>query len=301
AACETTGYTRGELIKKKFIELIFPDDIPKAWGNFRKVVETGRESAEIRFVTRNGEIRWWIVKAIRLNAVRILATTNDITNRKAAEEALRTANKKLQILSGITRHDINNQIMALEGYLDLIRSEIEQPGLSGHLSKAEKAAATIKKQIEFTKIYENLGLHTPTWQSLSAIIEAIDDSRIPIHHDCKGFSVYADPMFEKVLSNLYDNTRRHGEGADDVMIRCFEQDGNLLITWEDNGPGVSDDQKERIFTKGFGKNTGFGLFLSREILGITGMTIREIGEEGKGARFEITVPHGMWQYTGESQ
>jgi signal transduction histidine kinase len=44
------------------------------------------------------------------------------------------------------------------------------------------------------------------------------------------------------------------------------------------------------------KNTGLGLFLSREILAITGITITENGTPGKGARFEITVPEGMYRF-----
>lgn len=44
-----------------------------------------------------------------------------------------------------------------------------------------------------------------------------------------------------------------------------------------------------------GKNTGLGLFLSREILSITGITLTEAGDPGKGARFEITVPDGIYR------
>ncbi|RQD80180.1 MAG: PAS domain S-box protein, partial [Methanocalculus sp. MSAO_Arc2] len=181
--------------------------------------------------------------------VGILGISRDITNRKAAEEALHTANKKLQLLSSITRHDIMNKIMTLHAYLDLTMPMIDDPILTGYLTEAEKAATAIQKQIEFTRIYENLGVHTPTWQPLSPLIEAIDHTRLPIHHDCGEFSVYADPMFEKVLQNLYDNTLRHAEGADCVRIRCEDQDGNLIITWEDNGPGVPEELKERIFDK----------------------------------------------------
>jgi signal transduction histidine kinase len=53
-----------------------------------------------------------------------------------------------------------------------------------------------------------------------------------------------------------------------------------------------DEDKKKLFRKGFGKHTGLGLFLSREILAITGITIAENGIPGKGARFEITVPDG---------
>jgi signal transduction histidine kinase len=66
---------------------------------------------------------------------------------------------------------------------------------------------------------------------------------------------------------------------------------------EDDGPGIPEENKERIFEKGFGNNTGLGLFLTREILGITGITIRETGEPGTGARFELTVPPGSYRFT----
>jgi len=56
-----------------------------------------------------------------------------------------------------------------------------------------------------------------------------------------------------------------------------------------------EDMKERIFRKGVGKNTGLGLFLTREILDITGLSITETGNEGEGARFEIAIPLWAWE------
>ena len=58
-------------------------------------------------------------------------------------------------------------------------------------------------------------------------------------------------------------------------------------------------RQEKIFERGFGKNTGLGLALSREILDITGIMIRETGEPGKGARFEMVVPKGAWRMNEE--
>ena len=60
--------------------------------------------------------------------------------------------------------------------------------------------------------------------------------------------------------------------------------------------GITDEDKKRLFTRGFRKNTGLGLFLSREILAITGITITENGTTGKGARFEIAVPKGARRF-----
>jgi len=102
-------------------------------------------------------------------------------------------------------------------------------------------------------------------------------------------------MIEKVFSNLLDNTLRHGTGATRVHLSCEESGDVLRLIWEDDGCGIPADQKERIFERGVGGNTGFGLFLAREILAITGMTITETGEPGKGARFEMAVPDGSWR------
>ena len=61
--------------------------------------------------------------------------------------------------------------------------------------------------------------------------------------------------------------------------------------------GYSGRGQENTFPKGFGKHTGLWLFLTREILAITGITITETGVPGKGARFEMTVPNGAFRFT----
>jgi len=68
-----------------------------------------------------------------------------------------------------------------------------------------------------------------------------------------------------------------------------------VVVWEDNGVGIMEEEKERIFERGYGKNTGLGLFLVREILSLTGIMISETGTPGTGARFEITVPKGSYR------
>ena len=92
------------------------------------------------------------------------------------------------------------------------------------------------------------------------------------------------------------------DGADALGIDALDERGpdegrgaGVRELREDDGVGVAADEKEKIFDRGFGKNTGLGLFLAREILSITGITICETGQPGKGARFEMTVPKGMWR------
>ncbi len=225
----------------------------------------------------------------------------DITERKRAEDALRQANKQLNLLSSITRHDILNQLMALKGYLYLSTEMIDNPTtLRGYIQKEEQAANAIERQIKFTKDYQELGIAAPEWQNVSANIKkaiaGLPMRDVYVDIDRTDLEIFADRLFEKVFYNLIDNALRYG-GADMKTLRISSQesDASLTILCEDDGVGISAEDKKRLFTKGFGKNTGLGLFLSREILAITGITITENGTPGKGARFEITVPKGAWR------
>ncbi len=224
--------------------------------------------------------------------VSILGIGHNITDRKKAEDALQLTNAKLQLLSSITRHDILNKVMIVKGYLGLAEEEQGGEMLTEYLKQAQTATDEIQRQIEFTREYEQLGIQTPSWKTISSLIESIDDTKLPIACDCAHVSIYADPMIERAFFNLYENTLRHAEGATGVQISCEETEGGLLITWEDDGPGIPDHEKEIIFERGYGKNTGFGLFLVREILDITAITITEDGIVGEGVRFRILVPEG---------
>jgi signal transduction histidine kinase len=108
-------------------------------------------------------------------------------------------------------------------------------------------------------------------------------------------TVFADQLIVRVFFNLMDNAVRYGGKITTTRFSTEERNGDIVIVCSDDGNGVSVEEKEKIFERGFGKNTGLGLFLSREILAITGITITETGEPGKGARFEITVPAGMYR------
>jgi len=102
--------------------------------------------------------------------------------------------------------------------------------------------------------------------------------------------VFADPMLDRVYVNLIENSARHGETVSEVVITYQLRDDGLVIYVEDDGVGVPEAEKEKIFEYRVDGGGGLGLFLVREILSITGMTIQETGRPGEGARFEIHVP-----------
>jgi signal transduction histidine kinase len=59
--------------------------------------------------------------------------------------------------------------------------------------------------------------------------------------------------------------------------------------YEDDGAGIPENEKSLIFTEGYGKGAGYGLFLIHKMCETYGWQIKETGEPGKGARFEICL------------
>ncbi len=221
----------------------------------------------------------------------------DITDRKLMEEELRTANARLSILSSITRHDLGNKLTAIEGYTILARETKDRAQLDEYLARLRQVCASANQLIVFAREYEKLGIAAPRWFSLKDLFaHAVAQNsvgNVRIESNIDGISVYADAMIEKVLYNLVDNSLRHGNGVTTLSLNRLMDGSKLVIEYADDGVGVPPENKELIFKRGFGSNTGLGLFLTREILAITGIEIAETGV--KGARFEIRVPQGRYR------
>jgi len=236
----------------------------------------------------------------RVNAI----LADEVAERRKMEEALRQANRKITMLSSITRHDIRNQLMILRGYLEISRSKISDPAVLEYISKEKRAAEAISSQIEFTKFYEEIGVHAPEWLDIGEFIQAarsqlaVPDT-LEVTIDIPPVKVFADGLIGKVFYNLMENTLRHGEKVSRIRISFDNNKDGAKIVYEDDGVGISHNDKTHLFQKGFGKNTGLGLFLSQEILAITGLTIKETGEPGKGARFEIMVPKDGYRFSSD--
>jgi PAS domain S-box-containing protein len=230
----------------------------------------------------------------------IQCNIRDITERIRAGKALALANRKLSMLSGITRNDITKQVSILTSSLERAQGNVKDPTGIACIDRAHNAADTIQRQIEFTREYEDLGIKPPLWERLSDIARsaASQVASITIAFEIPDDlpEVYADPLLVKVFYNLFDNSRQHGGTVTRISMSHQKSGTGVTVTVADNGVGISPEDKEHLFEQGYGKNTGLGLFLSREILSITRISIRETGIPGKGARFEITIPAGMFRF-----
>ena len=303
-----SGYSREEIEGRvKWPTLVATEDIKKMleYHHLRRTTpDSAPRNYEFRLIHKTGKVRdAALIAAIIPGTKKSVISISDITERKKTEQALHEANKKLTLLSSLTRHDINNQLTVLQGYLDVLEQMHPDLTHKDYFQKVSTAAQRISSMIQFTKEYEKIGVNAPIWKDCRTIVDIAAKEaplgKVMVKNDLPaGAEVFADPLIVKVFYNLMDNAVRYGGKITIIQFSVQEAGDDHLIVCEDDGDGVVAEEKEKIFERGFGKNTGLGLALSREILSITGITITENGELGKGARFEMMVPEGAYRFMG---
>jgi len=296
------------------------DDLPKGTGIFDIIQEADRKSVEHFFASlqqdiTSGHIECGIIAHDGREIPAIIYASPiigekriagihgvivDISEKIQLENALAVTNRKLNLMNSVTRHDVLNNITGLLGLCDMLGDITTNSNEQELIADIRNQVIRIKDQIIFTKDYQNVGVKAPQWQGLCQSIRnaasAIGRDMPRLNLPGTDAEIYADPFFGRIFYNLIDNSFRHGGSVRNISVETeTAPGGDLVIRYRDDGVGIPAEEKELIFNQGYGKNTGFGLFIIREILGITGLAIRETGIFGSGVLFEITVPKTAWR------
>jgi PAS domain S-box-containing protein len=303
-AAEMWGGTADDIIGRPFVDYVAPEEVPRIEEMNRKRIsgEAVPQMYDAILLRKNGS-RFHAGINAGLITFRgrpaALAFVRDISERKQAEEALLTAHRKLNLLSSITRHDIRNQLLVILGYTELLRQEARPDPAGRIITAVEEAARTIQHHIEFTREYQEVGIHAPVWQDLRGVMVRAGGrfrlGKVKLLIEVDGVELLADPLLERAIYNLIDNALKHGATLTMIRFSARESASGLTITCEDDGAGIPPENRERIFSPGFARPSGYGLFLVREILGITGISIHEEGDPGRGARFRMVAPRGVYR------
>lgn len=260
------------------------------------------------FIRRDGE-RGRMVVVFRTvmdddgNVVKTFGANQDVTEQRRAELSLKRANAKLELLGGITKHDISNQLSIMSGNLALLRDGEVDEMKKRRLARLENAIDIIEKRLLFVREYQTSGSDSPIWNNVSDLIDQLpikgNVDNLRLSKQLLGVEVLADPMLKIVFHNLLDDSIKYAAKPVTVGIHCEQKGNELVIIYEDKGPGIPQEKKEDIFHKGGSKGTGIGLYLSREILSESNITIKEVGMPGEGVRFELGIPAGQYRMVRE--
>jgi len=300
AGIKKFGYCIEDLKKPLSVsDLVIPSDREKILAQkFPVINEENIPSQEYTALIKDGNtfpMKIYISPFFRENSFSgYRAVCVDITEEKLAKNALLQTNKQLNLMTNITRHDILNKVTALYGLQDILLELSNDHVLTEYLEKQKHITKIIQEHIEFTKLYQEIGLEAPHWhdlrRSILSAISKIDTTVISIQVKVHDYLIYADQLLNNVFLNIIENSIQHGDHVTKIIFNTKETEDELILIYMDDGIGVPDEKKKRIFEEGYGNHTGFGLFLTREILSITGISIKENGTYGSGVKFMISVP-----------
>jgi PAS domain S-box-containing protein len=222
----------------------------------------------------------------------------DITESKKTLKDLVMNTEKLRVVGSLTRHDVGNKLMVAKSNLYLLKKRIgDNPDLVKYLDNIDFALASSDEIFKFSHFYERIGAEKPSREN---VFECFNQAAalkpnlgaINIVNECHGLVVVADVLLKQLFYNFIDNSVKHGEKVTQIRLHYSEDGDEVKLFYEDNGVGVPDSNKLKLFEAGFstGKGSGLGLYLVKKMMDVYGWTIIEEGEQGKGAKFTMTIP-----------
>lgn len=224
----------------------------------------------------------------------------DVTREKEMERALLEANHRLEILENVTWHDTMNQLSMINGNIELLRRDLRPELREKYLKRVESAAKSIRKHMDFTRDYQRTGRTRPVWldvsRSFALAAGMLDIQEVKVICMVSDLEIRSDPMLVKAFFNMIDNSLRYGQKVTEVRLTAVQEGEMVILSYSDNGIGIPQGDKDLIFNKGYGNNTGLGMFLVRSILDITGIDIRESGNPGEGILLEMSVPKDKFRF-----
>ncbi len=306
AAADMHGYCVDELLKKSIADLCPNESRKLLEKRHERKMNDEWHKDETLHMRKNG-----IVFPVEINAglldlgtkKYILTLERDITGRKNAEHAIQQVTKKLTLLNSVTFNDIQNAVFSLSCFLTLEKTYKGGETAKKYLDKEEESVRKIMDALTFARSYQDLGINPPQWQNVnhSFVLGFSHLDFSPLHRtvNLDNVEVYADSLLERVFFTLAHNVLQHAKTATEVTLGYYLSGDGLQLFSEDNGNGIPDAIKEKIFERGYEKQKGMELFLVREIISITGITIKETGSYGKGTKFEMFVPKGVYRFQKE--
>jgi PAS domain S-box-containing protein len=296
------GYSLEEVNGKHINDVVVPDDR-------REEGETLDRDARKGYVYRNtvrrkkdGSLVQVSVSAAPIanesGVTGIVAMYKDISDLKNAEKRMDMMNEKLRVVGGLTRHDIRNKLAAVAGSAYLLRKRFaSEPNAIECLESIETAVRESERIFDFAAACEKLGVEQLAYVDAKKVLEEAialfpDLKDVKIVNDCGGLTLLADSLLRQLFYNLIDDSLKYGEKLTQIRIRYEKSEDQLKLVYEDDGVGISQDAKPKLFNEGYttGKGSGYGLYLIKRMMDVYGWAIQETGTPDNGVCFTIAIP-----------
>jgi PAS domain S-box-containing protein len=289
------GYAIDEVRGKHINDVVVPDNMMEEAKRLDENAVKGYVYHDTVRKRKDGTLAPVSVSAASLivedKLIGYIGVYKDISEMKKLEE-------KLRVVGSLTRHDVRNKLTAVAGNAYLLRKRFaSDPEATEWLRSVEVAVRQSERIFDFAGAYEKLGVEQLAYMDAKKILdEAValfpDLKNIRIVNACGGLTLLADSLLRQLFYNLIDDSLKYGEKLTQIRIHYKKSEDQLKLVYEDDGVGISQDAKPKLFSEGYttGKGSGYGLYLVRRMMDVYGWTIDETGVPGKGAQFTIDIP-----------
>lgn len=302
-----TGYTDAEIAEMHVASLFADTDTAAVEAYLAEVFETGTATTEGVVETADGEripfsFRTHAFDHPDLGEV-ACGIGRDISEQRAHAQTLERRSHQLRLLNRLLRHDVRNDLTTIRGGIEHLRSTSD--GSEDVLARLERATEHI---VELTETAGRLADRIDAEDEpqlravdLRPVIEtAVAEARERYPGatiDCRAspvVTVRADDLLDALVVNLLDNAIRHNDCEDpSVTVSVERQAETVVLEVADDGPGLSDRQKRRLFDddqRGRSPETGMGLYLVDLLIDRYEGAITVADNEPTGAVFRVELP-----------
>ncbi len=323
--CDIIGYTREEMLKKKFSEITHPDDLESALNNYKMALNSdiGTYSLEKRYIKKDKSIVWVnltvsLVRDFNGAPDYFIGVIEDINDRKKIEtesedliNELEAKNTELERFTYTVSHDLKSPLITIKGFLgalkeDLISNDREliETDLNYISDAADKMKELLDDLLELSRIgrlvnpSEYIKLNDVIESAIKSISGRILETKVRIEVADDLPLVYGDPIrIREVFENLVDNALKFlGDNPDPhIEIGARSENGGPVIYVKDNGMGIDPKYHDKIFDL-FEKlndnkeGTGVGLATVKRIVELhNGHIWVESDGFGQGSAFCLTI------------
>jgi PAS domain S-box-containing protein len=225
-------------------------------------------------------------------------------------EGIKVLSAKKDEFIALASHELKTPITSIKGYLQIsARSEKDELGrkfIGKALAQVDKLDSLVTDLLDSSKIVAgkiqfNLA-HFDLYKLLLDVIDTFSYANktheiIITDNQCV-YMVYADQQrIEQVLINLLSNAVKYSPKADKVYVTTFSADGSVTVSIRDEGMGISETQKNLIFTRFYRADgpsnisgLGLGLYLTKEIIERHHGSIHVNTQLGEGSEFYFSLP-----------
>ncbi|MBN2018175.1 MAG: PAS domain S-box protein [Candidatus Cloacimonetes bacterium] len=304
AVKEITGYTEAEFINgyPRWEEIIYQDDQERlARSHDQKILSDGFDiEREYRIVRKDGKIAWvhdyiQTIFDYTRNKNILQGAIYDVTERKKAEEELSLSREQLKMANSILRHDVTNDLSVIQSAVEIFQDEKDDQMLDEIEKRVNMSMDTIRKQRSREKAIET---HAQLDEyEIEHVLHDVAQDYKNIKISISGHGrAYADQSIYSVFKNIISNAIQHGKTSS-IDIGVSYKGNFCEIRIADNGIGIPDDLKEKVFYEGysFGKDghTGIGLHIVKQTIKDYAGEVFVEDNKPKGTVFIVRLRKGI--------